>query len=101
MKVNVDYKRTDEQVKQATNQYITRDYIEASLNQVYKDGLKGQLQRQVGRIQRLLDEAVENNLDEIKLDQADLDLVKDAVEKASFPTGLSKYVVCLQDALKE
>lgn len=100
MKINIDFLRTPEQVKQASNQFIVRDYIEAAFNQLYKEGLKGQLERQVSRILRKLDDAVDQNLEEVDFDQTEMDLMSDALEKSTFPVGLTRYSTILKEQFK-
>ncbi len=100
MKVNIDYGRTEAQIKEASNQFLTRDYIEYAFGKAYPTGTKGQLLRQISQIQRKLDQAVDENLDEIDLDGSQMDLIRDAMDKTEFTTNITRFVVRLLDELK-
>jgi energy-converting hydrogenase A subunit M len=97
LKLEIDYKRKEEEVKQISNVALSTDYIHYAVNQTYQKGLKGQMLRVWGRIQRKLDEAMDKNLPDIEVEQAELDFIKEAVDKTEFPAGISKFVMVFQD----
>lgn len=99
MLVDIDYGRTPEQIAQMSNQALTADYINFAIQQAHPQGIEGQLLRQVGRIQRKLDEAVETKATEVAFEVSELDLLKKAFGKAKFNPALAKYVVRLQDVI--
>lgn len=101
MKINIDFQRSADQMAKATNQFLVRDYVEFAINQQYKEGAKSQTLRQIARIQRVLDEGVTQGLEEVTLDQADMDFIRDVMEKTSFDVSLAKYVIVLQDELRQ
>lgn len=103
MKVNLDYKRTGiyaEETKDISNQEMTANYINYVVGKKYPEGLKsGSLRRSYARLQRALDDAVENNQDEIELEQSQKDLLKECFKDSACPAGESKYFVVLEDEI--
>lgn len=99
MKVNINYGRTPEMEAQSTNQSLTRDYIEFQVQSAYPNMEGKEKVRTYGRIQRKLDEAVEKNSEEIVLEEAEKDMIKDCFKNPKFPAQISKYAVKLLDVV--
>lgn len=100
LKVNLDYKLPKE--NKEDNRQITANYIQMVFNQKYKDGIKGQLYRTLGRIQRKLDEAIDDKKDFIELESSEMDLLKKAFNENEIlvPPQLAKYFMILEDAVE-
>jgi hypothetical protein len=64
-------------------------------------GIKGQLLRTYGRLQRKLDEAVENKKGNIELADDEKDLLKKSFDDVSVPPQFSKYFMVLEDEVLE
>ena len=103
MLINIDYKQpiSKQGELRLSNSEITQNYIQYAVLQTYKDGLEGQLRRILGRIQRKLDEAIENKKDEIELEQAEIDFIKKSFKDIKTPVELSKYFVLLEDEVEK
>lgn len=99
IKLNVDYKRKEEESREVSNISLSADYINFAINQTHKDGVEGQLKRVVGRLQRKLDDAVINKTEEIDLESAEIDLIKKSFEKVKTPPQLTKYWIILEDEI--
>ncbi len=99
--VNLDYKREQTKIDKDSNQELTLSYIEFAVGTKYKDGMSGSQRRIFGRIQRKLDEAVEQKADYVDLEQAELDIIKASFKDAKFPPTFSKYVVILESYLED
>lgn len=97
VKLDIDYKRTPEQIAEFSNPKLTVYYIDFAVSNFYKDGLNGQLLRIWGRLQRKLDDAVEAGDILLEIEQAEKDLISKAIEKANYPANLSKFVMIFQD----
>lgn len=105
MRINLDYKLSDTYKKNANiecNQDLTVNLINFAVNAKYKDGLKsGSLRRVYARLQRLLDEAIENKSDTIELEQAQKDLLIDVFNfEIPVPVFETKYFVLLEDEIE-
>lgn len=102
MKVNLNYNLSEDEKKVAkSSQYMTADYIGHAVQQKYPEGLKGQLRRVYGRIQRKLDEAVEKDLSSIKLEEGEKDFILECFKDAKFPANLAKFVMVLEDEIRK
>lgn len=82
-----------------TNISMTSRLVQHAVNTHYKDGLKGQMLRTYGRIQKKIDEAVENKVNDIKLEESEKDLIKKAIDEVSFHPALAGLVMALQDGI--
>lgn len=101
-KINLDYKRKDpkpgEEKDYLSNSELTQNYIEFAARSKYEKGLEGQLRRCFGRIQRKLDDAVDNKHDEVELEDAEIDFIVGIFDnKVLMPTALAKYLSVLED----
>lgn len=103
MKLNLDYKRGDEneEEKKISNQEVTVNYILSAVNSSHPQGLDLTNRRIFARIQRKIDEALDNNFDDIVLEKAEIDLIKESFKTAKFPAGYSKYVVLLEEEIEK
>lgn len=99
LKLDLDYKRLEEEKKKTSNIALTEDYINYSIIQAYKEGIDGQLKRIVARLQRKLEDAVLNNTPEIEIEEAELDIIKKSFEKVKTPVQLIKYWIILEDEI--
>lgn len=79
---------------------LTANYILGCLNVVYKDGVEGQKRRIISRIQRKLDEALDEKKQTVVFEQAEFDLVSESIEKAKMPPIISKYLVVIEDEVE-
>lgn len=102
MKVKLDYKLTEDELKAAKSpQYMTADYIGHAVSQKYPEGLKGQLRRVYGRIQRKLDQAIEDDAASIKLEDGEKDFILDCFKDVKFPFNVAKFVMVLEDEIRK
>lgn len=103
--LNLEYKLTlsDKELKDKNKVFseITVSYISSSVEMKYKDGLEGQLRRLWGRIQRKMDEAIENKTYSIELENAEKDFIKNSFKEAKFPAALAKHITFFEDAFIE
>ena len=83
------------------NKSMTLDYITYAVNKKYEKGLEGQLRRMWGRIQRRFDDAIENKIDEIELEDTEFDFVKKAFSECEYPSVISKYINILEDNFEQ
>lgn len=99
IKLEIDYKRKPEDVEKASNISLTIDYINFYVNGAHKAGLKGQMSRMWGRIQRKLDDAEVAQSPMIELEETEFEFIKKAVESDDilYPTNLSKYFSVFED----
>lgn len=104
MRVKLDYKQPPQvagQPKNPSSQQLTLMYIQYAVKAKFPT-LKGQLMRIWGRIQRKLDEAVNENLDTIELEAAEIDFLRKCInDETQFPSEVSKFVVVLQDEIEQ
>lgn len=100
LNLNIDYKRTKEDVAQISNIELTISYLHFAVNSFYKE-MQGQMLRTWGRLQRKLDDASEKKSKSIDIEDAEYDLVNKASNEAKFPANLSKFIVVLQENLFE
>ena len=71
-----------------------------AVSQKYKDGLEGQKRRIFGRIQRKIDDAIDNKKDEIELEQAEKDFLRGVFkDEVKLPPLASKYIMVLEDEI--
>lgn len=80
---------------------LSLDYITYALNSAYPQGVEGQLRRQIGRVQRKLDETIAQKRSEVDLESNEIDLLKECFRKSKFNPMLSKYVVVLEEAIEK
>jgi hypothetical protein len=97
--ISLDYRVTarDEGPKPTPSRELTLLYVNEALKLAHPGGVSGSVQRMVGRIQRKFDAAVDAAQDEVELDPSEFDEVATAVESATYPTPIAKYVTVLKD----
>jgi len=100
MDINIEYNRPLSEEKAVSNAELTENYINSATQMFYKDGLDGQKRRIFGRIQHKLDDALTTKNYEVDFEAAELDFISNVAEKVNFPAHLSRYFVCLEDAIK-
>ena len=101
-KINIEYNILERDRAKGeeplSNSEITLNYINLAVSLKYKDGLEGQKRRLFGRIQRKLDDAVDNKKDEIELEEAEKDFLKGLFkDDIKMPSLASKYISLLED----
>lgn len=97
LNVNLDYKLPKE--AKNTPQELTADYIAMAVANKYKEGLDGQYKRTYARICRKLDEVIENKGETIELEEAEYDLLKNAIPECKVPVHIVKYFVVLEEEI--
>lgn len=101
LKVNLDYGRKEVKPNELSNQELTAYYIGMAVNTAYRDGgLSGSETRSYARVQRKLDEAIDNKAEEIDMAEGDLEFIADAFQKAHCPPEIAKYYVVAEDEVK-
>lgn len=78
---------------------MTEDYINYAVNSVYKEGLDGQKRRIWSRIKTKISKAVEGDAENVILEAAEVDFLKDAFAKSKCPPSIAPYYVVLEDAI--
>jgi hypothetical protein len=63
----------------------------------HAQGIEGQQRRVFARIQRKLDEAIENKTSEIELEEAEKDLLRKSFRDCKVPAQIAKLFVVLED----
>lgn len=101
LKLDLDYQRNKQQEKELSSIGLSSNYIHFAVAQVHQQGLKGQLRRVWGRLQRKLESAVQDNLNSIILDEDEQKLVISSFADVSFPPDLAKYVIVLEDEIEK
>lgn len=97
--IDIDYKRKQTDIEKVSNPELTLNYIESLVSNKFPR-LEGQKLRIFGRIQRKIDDAIIKKISEVELEDAEVDLLQDAVKDAVFVSGLAKYVVILIEAIE-
>jgi hypothetical protein len=106
IKLNLDYKLKFEEGKEPENidkEYseLSRGYIDFAVSASNASGLSGHDRRVFGRIQNLIDKAIEDKSYVIELDDKDHFFLKNCFmsEKTKFNATLSRYVILLEDEI--
>lgn len=97
---NPEAKATQEEIDKARAE-ISKGYVEYALTAHLKDGANGPQRRIIGRIQRAIEEGIENKTYEMQVEEKELRLLQDAFldEKVKFTASLSQFVVMLEDEI--
>lgn len=103
LKVLLDYKAPESQNGDSPirGTALTADYINHAVSSAHPQGLEGQQRRIYSRIQRKLDQAIDDGSEDIELEQAESDLLRKAFEACKVPAAIAKYFVVLEDAIEE
>lgn len=110
MKINLNYRQPEpkEGHKNSTDSELTLEYINYAVSYVYPivqgpqglvGGLEGQLRRKYGRIQTLLNDAVDEKKEEVSLTEDQLKFLYDVFEKAQFAAPISRFVIVLEEEI--
>lgn len=99
--LEIDYKRDEEAIKKISNINLTNDYLNYAIQKHYKDGLEGQMKRIVGRLLRKIDDALDTKPHKVKLEPAELDIIKKAFDKVSVPSEIVKYWIVLEEIVEK
>lgn len=115
MKLSVDYNHKDptpltpEQIEAGQKLEEKEKNIETTINLVtlamskaHPDGLDGNgpQRRMWGRLQRKLDEALSNDIEEVEIEEGERDMISKALKNAQMPLQWSRYISALEDALE-
>jgi hypothetical protein len=81
---------------------LTENYIAMAVQTKYPQGLKGQLRRVYGRIQRKMDSAIKEGADEIDLEVAEKDFLRKIFqdEELAIPANVSHLFTVLEDEIE-
>lgn len=100
-KIDLDYGRKEIKPEELSNQDLTAYYISTAVQMAYKDnGLSNSQTRAYARVQRKLDEGIENKAEEIDIAEGDLEFIADAFQKAHCPPEIAKFYVIAEDEVK-
>lgn len=94
----IDPKQTEKRIEGTE---LTANYIESAVANVHPQGLDGSLRRTWGRLQRKLDTAIEEKMDDIELSLAECDFLKIVFEKCKIPSAFAKYFIILEIEIEE
>lgn len=82
-------------------QEITYNYIIAAVNSKYKDGVDGTYRRMLARIVKKIDDAIESGAETIEIENADLDLLKNAFLQAKLHPAMAYNASLIEDAIEQ
>lgn len=101
MQLSVDYKKIGPEKEKESNMQTTANIISYAIQTMYKDGLDGNggLRRTYGRIQRKLDQALQDESNVIDLETAEIEMIKKSIQTVTLPTQWSKFVIFLEDGI--
>lgn len=104
MRIALDYGVDRENPKHTnwlSDREMTVDYITFATNQAFPEGLDGQKRRVFGRIDRKLQNALKEQLDEIELEEAEKDFLKEVFlrKDPKFRADLARFVIILEDEI--
>lgn len=102
MKINFNLGLSEkENPEKQSEQEIVYGWVLYAVSQRFKDGLKGQLLRIFGRLQRKFEEAIDNNDLDIALEEAEKDLIKKSFsDDVEFPASSSKVISVIMDEIE-
>lgn len=94
MKINFDLKLSkQENPEKQSEQEIAYNWVQYAVAKKYEKGLKGQLLRVFGRLQRKFEEAIEKGDQTIELEEVEKDLLKKSFsDDVEFPATSSKII---------
>lgn len=82
--------------EEQSNIDITKQMIGYGINNTYTKGLQGQLRRIWGRLQRKIDEAVDQGVESIEVTKSELELINKVLD-VSVPWNWAKLWAVLED----
>lgn len=80
----------------STNPELTAHYIEFAIKDTHPKGLEGQKRRQLARIQKALDDAIDNGRKDITLETAERNMLRKAVRDCKVPAEIVKYFMIFE-----
>ena len=98
LNINLPY-RLREGGDPITNQQVTQNYIVTAVHSAYSRGLDNSQRRIFGRLLAKLDDAIDKDALEVELEQAELDLIKNAIKDAKFPAPMAYNANLLEDEI--
>lgn len=100
--ININYKLSQEKKPADAMEGVdlTQFFVQHAVANTHKEGLEGQQRRIFGRIQRHLEDAIEAGEEFLKLQDAERDFLRKAVEKCLVPAGLSMSFVLFEDEIE-
>lgn len=103
MKINFNLGLSEkENPEKQSEQEITYNWVLYAVAKKYEKGLKGQLLRVFGRLQRKFEEAIDNKADEIQLEEVEKDLIKKSFcDETEFPPYSSKIVTVIMQEVEK
>jgi len=99
MKLDLKYNTKENPVE------ITINLIQMIVNQTYKQddrgngGMNGQLARTYGRLQRKMDDVLENNKNCIELAEDEKDLLRKSIKNVLINPNIAKYFMIFEDEI--
>lgn len=104
--INLDYRvpkpKTDAE-KEAfkSNSELTENYLAYAARKKYPDGMpSGVKLRSFARVQRKIDDAIEEGKDYISLENAEFDVIKEIFkDELAFPADIARFIVVLLDEI--
>lgn len=108
MKIDFDYgmkvgkDRQGVEIEPPCAQEMTANYIAYAVGKKHPNGLNGRDRRLYARLQRKLDDAIDQKAGEIDLETGEKDFLRSLFnsDEVKFPPGDSKYVVLLEDEIE-
>jgi hypothetical protein len=100
LNLNLPYVKTAKELENESNSQTTLNIIIFMLSATYKEGIEGQTRRIYGRLQAKLEQALENKVETIELESAEVDMIRN-VSKTKTPVTWSKWVLVLEDELSK
>ena len=91
----------EQEGKESTKvQEVFLNYLISAIHSKYKDGLDGSYRRTFARLQNKFDEAIDKDLKAIEVEQAELDLMKNAFQGGKLPAIFSQNAMLMEDAIE-
>lgn len=98
LKVNIPYNIKNSKEK---SQETTYNLILNGVSSKYPQGIDGAYRKTWARLQRKLDEAVENNANSIEIETDEKDLIKNVLNDGKFSAIICQYVSILEDEFEK
>lgn len=102
--IDIDYRRKSEAVQEISNSELTLDYFEYAVGKKYPQGasMSGTKRRTFARISRKMEDAIEDGLTHIELNDAERDFLKTVFkEELEVDPRLAKYFVELETVVED
>ncbi len=99
LNLDIDYQRPQKLVDEQSNIMVTSNYIQVTINNHFGN-LEGQKLRIYGRLQRKLDVALDTKEPVIDLEEAEVDLIKEAFKEPLFEARAAKWFIVLLDIIQ-